>query len=159
MKVQAGDKAPEFELNDQDGKPWRLEDRRGKPVVLYFYPMDDTKGCTAQACDVRDHWSEFGELDVEVAGISPDDVDSHRSFVSKYELPHTLLADPEREVIDAYGTWGPVEFKGKTYEAVIRSSVVIGPDGTVVDVFDTIRPEEQSAKALESVRRLQAGSA
>lgn len=158
MKVSVGDTAPEFTLPDQDGKPWSLAEHRGKPVVLYFYPMDDTPGCTNQACDVREHWGEFEDTGAVVVGISPDDVDSHRSFASKYELPHTLLADPERKAIEEYGVWGTVEFKGQSYDAVIRSSVVIGPDGKIVDVFDRIRPEEQSEKALQSVRAMESGT-
>ncbi len=152
MKLAVGDEVPDFTLPDQDGNPWTLSERRGKPVVLYFYPMDDTPGCTKQACDVRDHWSEFSEAGAEVVGISPDPVDSHRDFASKFELPFTLLADPDREVIESFGVWGTVEFKGKSYDAVIRSSIVIGPDGKVVDVFDEISPEEQSEKSLAAVR-------
>jgi thioredoxin-dependent peroxiredoxin len=154
VKVGIGDPAPEFTLLDQRGEPWSLADQRGRPVVLYFYPKDDTPGCTNQACDVRDHWAEFTEIGAAVAGISPDDVDSHSRFAAKHDLPHTLLADPRREVIDAYGAWGEKQRFGKTVEGVIRSSVVVGPDGTVAAVFDRIKPEEQSAKALEAARTL-----
>jgi thioredoxin-dependent peroxiredoxin len=154
MKVSVGDPAPEFTLADQSGASWSLADRRGAPVVLYFYPKDDTPGCTNQACDIRDHWSEFAELGVEVVGISPDDVDSHARFAAKHDLPHTLLADPERTAIDQYGAWGDKSMYGRTYQGVTRSSVVIDGQGTVAAVFDRIQPKQQSAKALAAVRSL-----
>jgi peroxiredoxin Q/BCP len=154
MKVSVGDTAPTFTLKDATGAPWSLEEHRGRPVVLYFYPKDDTPGCTTQACEIRDSWGEFSQLGVEVVGISPDDVASHAGFAAKYDLPHTLLADPERSVIDAYGTWGEKSMYGKTYEGVIRSSVVIGADGTVAAVFDKIQPKEQAPRSLEAVRAL-----
>ncbi|MGH8895904.1 MAG: thioredoxin-dependent thiol peroxidase [Egibacteraceae bacterium] len=151
MNVQTGDRAPEFTLVDQDGNEWSLEDQRGRPVVLYFYPRDDTPGCTSQACDVRDHWGGFEEAGAVVVGISPDDVGSHARFASKYGLPHTLLADPDREVITAYGAWGTKSMYGKRYEGVIRSSVVMDADGRVLAVFDKIQPKQQSAKALKAL--------
>jgi thioredoxin-dependent peroxiredoxin len=154
MKVAPGDPAPTFTLTTADGSPWSLEEHRGTPVVLYFYPKDDTPGCTTQACDIRDHWSEFTELGVAVVGISPDDEASHARFAAKHELPHTLLADPDRTVIEQYGAWGQKSMYGKTYEGVLRSSVVIDADGTVAAVFDKIQPKQQSAKALQAVRAL-----
>jgi thioredoxin-dependent peroxiredoxin len=154
MKVSQGDAAPQFTLLDGAGERWALEERRGRPVVLYFYPKDDTPGCTTQACDIRDHWAEFAELGVEVVGISPDDVESHAAFAAKHDLPHTLLADPQRTVIDAYGAWGEKSMYGKKYEGVIRSSVVIDAKGQVAAVFDKIQPKQQSAKALKVIRGL-----
>jgi thioredoxin-dependent peroxiredoxin len=154
MKVAPGDTAPAFILPDAEGGQWSLEEHRGTPVVVYFYPKDDTPGCTTQACDIRDHWSEFADLGVEVVGISPDDAASHAAFAAKHELPHTLLADTKRNVIDQYGAWGEKSMYGKTYEGVIRSSVVIDGDGTVAAVFDKIQPKQQSAKALKVVREL-----
>jgi thioredoxin-dependent peroxiredoxin len=156
MKVSDGDAAPQFTLLDAAGEKWALKDRRGTPVVLYFYPKDDTPGCTNQACDIRDHWAAFTDLGVEVVGISPDDVDSHAAFAAKYDLPHTLLADPKRRVIDAYGAWGEKSMYGRTYEGVIRSSVVIDAKGKVAAVFAKIQPKQQSKKALAVVRALQA---
>jgi thioredoxin-dependent peroxiredoxin len=152
MSMQIGASAPDFTLQDQRGNEWTLSEQRGHPVVLYFYPRDDTPGCTAQACDVRDHWSEFQALGAVVVGISPDDVGSHTNFASRYELPHTLLADPDREVITAYGAWGTKSMYGRTYEGVIRSSVVIDEDGRVLAAFDKIQPKQQSAKALKVLR-------
>jgi thioredoxin-dependent peroxiredoxin len=154
MRVQVGDQAPSFTLEDQQGEAWSLDERRGRPVVLYFYPKDDTPGCTTQACDIRDRWAEFEALGVAVAGISPDDVESHGRFATKFDLPHTLLSDPDREVIDAYGAWGEKKMYGKTFEGVIRSSVVIDAEGRIAAVFDRIKPAEQSDKALEVAQTL-----
>jgi thioredoxin-dependent peroxiredoxin len=154
MKVAPGDTAPTFTLPDASGKPWSLEEHRGAPVVVYFYPKDDTPGCTNQACDVRDHWAEFSDLGVAVVGISPDDAASHAAFAAKHELPHTLLADTQRSVIEAYGAWGEKSMYGRKYQGVIRSSVVIDAEGTVAAVFGKIQPKQQSAKALKAVREL-----
>jgi thioredoxin-dependent peroxiredoxin len=154
MQVQVGARAPQFTLQDQTGEKWSLKDHRGTPVVLYFYPKNDTPGCTSQACDVRDHWAEFAELGAQVVGISPDDHHSHAAFRARYELPHTLLADPDRKVIDKYGAWGEKSMYGKRYEGVIRSSVVIDGGGKVVAVFDRIQPKSQSKKALAALRQL-----
>ncbi len=151
MDLKPGDEAPDFTLPNQDGKPWTLSAHRGRPVVLYFYPKDDTPGCTKQACDVRDHWGDFEQAGIAVAGISPDRAESHARFASKFELPHTLLADPDRTVIEQYGAWGPRKMYGREYEGVIRSSVVIDEDGRILAVFDKIRPKDQSAKALKAL--------
>lgn len=155
MRVAVGDQAPDFNLVDQDGTPWSLTEHRGRPVVLYFFPKADTPGCTTQSCDIRDHWSEFTELETEVVGISPDQQDGMRRFAGKYDLPHRLLGDPDRAAIDAYGAWGEKKFMGKTVQGVLRSSVVIDPDGKVAAVFDGIKPKDQSAKALAAVRALE----
>jgi peroxiredoxin Q/BCP len=154
MQVAVGDTAPQFTLTDQDGNKWSLKDQRGKPVVLYFYPKDDTPGCTTQACDVRDNWASFAETGAEVVGISPDDEHSHAAFTARYDLPHTLLADPKRKAIDKYGAWGEKSMYGKKFEGVIRSSVVIDGRGKVAAVFDKIQPKQQSKKALEVLRSL-----
>jgi thioredoxin-dependent peroxiredoxin len=154
MGITIGAPAPAFTLRDQNGDEWSLEGHRGQPVVLYFYPRDDTPGCTNQACDIRDNWAEFTEAGAVVAGISPDDVDSHERFAAKHDLPHTLLADPDKEVIEAYGAWGERKMYGKSYQGVIRSSVVIAADGTVAAVFDKIRPKDQAKKSLAAIRDL-----
>ena len=154
MALTVDQPAPDIALLDQTGATWKLTDQRGAPVVVYFYPKDDTPGCTNQACDIRDHWDEFTALGVPVVGISPDDVASHAAFAEKFELPHTLLADPEREVISAYGAWGEKKIYGKSHEGVIRSSVVIDADGNVAEVFAKIQPKQQSEKSLQKVREL-----
>ncbi len=156
MAVAVGEQSPDFALRDQDGDEWSLSAHRGSPVVLYFYPKADTPGRTNQACDVRDHWAEFTELGTEVVGISPDEVAAQARFAGAYDLPHRLLADPDRLAITAYGAWGTKSMYGKSYEGVIRSSYVVGPEGDVVAAFHRIQPKEQSAKALAAVRQLQA---
>ena len=154
MNVEVGAAAPQFTLLDQNGEKWSLKDHRGTPVVVYFYPRDDTPGCTTQACEIRDHWSEFADLGVPVVGISPDDNHSHAAFAARYELPHTLLADVERKVIDKYGAWGEKSMYGKKFEGVIRSSVVIDARGKVAAVFPTIQPKSQVTKSLAVVQEL-----
>ena len=154
MNVEVGDTAPQFTLVDQSGEKWALKDHRGAPVVIFFYPKDETPGCTTQSCDVRDNWSEFTELGAAVVGISPDDEHSHAAFAARHNLPHTLLADPTRKVIDKYGAYGEKSMYGKKFMGVIRSSVVIDARGKVAAVFPTIKPEKQSEKTLAVIRGL-----
>ena len=154
MNVEVGAKAPQFTLLDQDGEKWSLKDHKGAPVVVYFYPKDDTPGCTAQSCDIRDNWDAFTELGVEVVGISPDDHHSHAAFAARYGLPHTLLADPERKVIDKYGVWGEKSMYGRKFMGVVRSSLVIDGSGKVAAVFAKISPGKQSEKTLAVVQEL-----
>lgn len=154
MKVTVGDEAPNFSLTDQDGAEWSLADHRGQPVVIYFFPRADTPGCTTQACDIRDHWGEFSQLGAEVVGISPDKPDAMAKFAGKYDLPHRLLGDPDRDVLERYGVWGEKTYRGRTFDGVIRSSVVLDPEGKVAAVFDTIKAGEQSERSLDAVRAL-----
>lgn len=154
MRVQIGEEAPDFTLADQDGNDWQLSAQRGAPVVLYFYPRDDTPGCTTQGCDIRDNWAHFTEAGAAVAGISPDSPESHAKFAGKFGFPHTLLADTEKTVMQAYGAWGERSMYGKKFMGVLRSSVVIDAEGKVAAVFDKIKPAEQSAKALEVLAAL-----
>jgi peroxiredoxin Q/BCP len=154
MNVEVGARAPQFTLLEQNGEKWSLKDHKGSPVVLFFYPKDDTPGCTTQSCDVRDNWDAFTALGAEVVGISPDDHYSHAAFAARYELPHTLLADPDRKVIDKYGVWGEKSMYGRKYMGVIRSSVVIDASGKVAAVFGTIHPAKQSEKSLAVLRDL-----
>jgi thioredoxin-dependent peroxiredoxin len=152
--LEVGQPAPTFTLPDQDGNELALEDLRGKPVVVYFYPKDDTPGCTTQACAIRDQWAEFEAAGAVVVGISPDDVDSHARFAAKHDLPHRLLADPERTAIDAYGAWGTKKMYGKEYEGVIRSTVLVGPDGEVAAVWPKVAPKQHADQVLEAIRDL-----
>jgi thioredoxin-dependent peroxiredoxin len=154
MKVEVGDRAPQFTLLDQHGEKWSLKDHRGKPVVVYFYPKDDTPGCTTQSIDIRDNWDAFAELGAEVVGISPDDHHSHLAFASRYDLPHTLLADPDRKVLQKYEVWAEKSMYGKKFMGVVRSSLVVDGTGKVAAVWPRIKPEKQSEKALEVVRDL-----
>jgi peroxiredoxin Q/BCP len=131
MPIAEGKKAPAFELADQSGKTVSLGDFSGKTVVLYFYPKDDTPGCTKEACGFRDHWSEIKKLGAVVLGVSADGGESHKKFIAKYKLPFTLLSDPGRKVMEKYGAYGEKMMYGKKTIGVIRSTVVIGPDGVV----------------------------
>jgi len=133
--VEEGKPAPDFELASDAGEHVRLSGLRGRPVVLYFYPKDDTPGCTKQACGIRDAWGAFQRAGAVVLGVSPDSEASHAKFKVKYELPFTLLADPGHEVSEAYGVWGEKSFAGRKYMGVERSTFVIGADGTVVKVM------------------------
>src|SRR5215218_5726934 len=133
--LQAGDKAPEFTGTDQDGTNVSLKDFKGKKVVLYFYPEDDTPGCTEQACNLRDNYSYMKARGYEIIGISPDDEEKHRKFKDKYQLPFTLIADPQRQIIEQYGVWGEKQKFGKTYMGLIRTTFIIDEEGTISEVI------------------------
>ncbi len=152
--LEVGTEAPDFTLPDQDGTDVQLSTLRGAPVLVYFYPRDDTSGCTTQACGIRDQWGEFEEAGVAVLGISPDPVDSHARFAASYDLPHRLLADPEREVIRTYGAWGTKSMYGKAYEGVIRSSVLIDSDGHVAAAWPKIQPKQHADAVLTAIAAL-----
>ena len=154
--LDVGQPAPAFTLPDQNGTEVTLFDLRGAPVVVYFYPKDDTPGCTTQACAVRDQWQEFEEAGATVLGISPDDVDSHARFAAKYDLPHRLLADPDRQAIDAYGAWGVKKMYGREYEGVIRSTVLIDAAGNVAEVWPKVQPKAHADKVLQAIAALDA---
>lgn len=154
--LEPGDTAPTFTLPDQHGTDVSLEDFAGQPVVLYFYPRDNTPGCTTQACDVRDRWGAFQEAGAAVIGVSPDTVESHQAFADRYDLPHRLLADPDHEVMEAYGAWGEKNMYGKVTVGPIRSTVLIGPDGRIVKRWKRVQAAkhaEQVLKAIDSLQR------
>jgi thioredoxin-dependent peroxiredoxin len=152
--IEAGQPAPTFTLPDQDGRPVSLEDLRGRPVVLYFYPKDDTPGCTTQACGIRDQWAEFEAAGAAVLGVSPDTVESHARFAGKHDLPHTLLADPEREVLAAYGAYGEKVLYGKTTVGVIRSTFLIDAEGTVAKVWKRVQTKSHAEQVLKALDEL-----
>jgi thioredoxin-dependent peroxiredoxin len=152
--IEAGQTAPTFTLPDQDGRQVSLEDLRGHPVVLYFYPKDDTPGCTTQACGIRDQWSEFEAAGAAVLGVSPDTVESHARFAGKHDLPHTLLADPEREVLAAYGAYGEKVLYGKTTVGVIRSTFLIDAEGTVAKVWKRVQTASHADQVLKALAEL-----
>jgi thioredoxin-dependent peroxiredoxin len=146
--VEEGKPAPDFELASDAGEQVKLSALRGKPVVLYFYPKDDTPGCTKQACDIRDAWGAFQRAGAVVLGVSPDGEASHAKFKAKYELPFTLLADSGHEVSEAYGVWGEKSFAGRKYMGVERSTFVIDADGTVVKVLRKVDPKTHADEVL-----------
>jgi thioredoxin-dependent peroxiredoxin len=149
--IAEGKPAPDFELQSDGGETVKLSDFHGRPVVLYFYPKDDTPGCTTEACEFRDSYEVFRERGAEVLGISPDDVASHEKFKTKYKLPFTLLADPDHEVAERYGVWGERKFAGKTYMGINRSTFVIDREGKVARAMLGIRPAGHAAQVLDSL--------
>ena len=148
MPIQAGIIAPEFTLLDETGVPRTLADYRGNPLVLYFYPKDDTPGCTTEACNFRDDYSAYQQSGVTILGVSPDSPKSHTKFKAKYGLPFTLLADEDHKVADLYQVWGPKKFMGKSYEGILRTTFLIDSQGEIVKVFENVKPAEHSAEIL-----------
>jgi thioredoxin-dependent peroxiredoxin len=146
--IEEGKPAPDFALQSDTDETIRLSELRGKPVVLYFYPKDDTTGCTTQACGIRDSYAEFEQAGAVVLGVSPDDVASHVKFRNKYELPFTLLADTDHKVADLYGVWGEKKYMGRTYLGVSRSTFVIAADGTVKRVMHKVKPDTHADDVL-----------
>ena len=148
MAIEEGKAAPQFTLNDAEGNKVALKDLKGKNVVVYFYPRDDTPGCTKEACGFRDYWQEIQDADAVVLGISPDSEASHQKFRDKYELPFTLLSDPDRMVMTDYGAYGEKTMYGRKTMGVIRSTVLVGPNGKVVKHWRRV------AKAADHPRKV-----
>jgi len=148
MPIPAGIPAPEFEMYDDMNVLQKLSDFRGKTVLLYFYPADDTPGCTKEACNFRDDYSAYEKAGVVILGVSPDDVNSHVKFKQKYNLQFPLLVDEGHKVCDAYGVWGPKKFVGKEYDGVLRTTFLIDVDGNIKRVYEKVRPAEHSAQLL-----------
>jgi peroxiredoxin Q/BCP len=159
QELKAGDKAPDFNATAiggeyGEGKSISLKELRGRPVVLYFYPKDDTPGCTVQACAIRDSWSDLRNL-AKVFGVSADSTSSHRKFIDKFNLPFPLLADPEKEIVNAYGVWVEKSFMGKKHMGIERSTFIISADGHIAGIFRKVKPDEHVAllqEALTSTR-------
>jgi peroxiredoxin Q/BCP len=149
--IEEGKPAPDFELESDSGETVKLSDFRGRSVVLYFYPKDDTPGCTTEACEFRDAYDVFRERGAEILGVSPDDIGSHGKFKTKYELPFTLLADPEHEVAEKYGVWGERSSYGKTSMGITRSTFIIDPDGNVARAMLGIKPAGHASEVLGSL--------
>lgn len=152
--VAEGQEAPDFKLPDQDGNDVTLSELRGQPVVLYFFPKADTPGCTAQACGVRDHGSDYAGSGARVVGVSPDTVAAQRKFADKYGLDFTLLADEDHRVAELYGVWGEKKMYGKTYMGVQRATFLIEPDGKVAKVFPKVSPKTHDEVVLEALGEL-----
>ena len=149
--VAEGDVAPDFELSGDSGENVKLSSLRGKPVVLYFYPKDDTPGCTTQACGIRDAYGEFERAGAVVLGISPDDEGSHVKFREKYSLPFTLLADTDHAVAEQYGAWGEKTYSGRTYMGVKRTTFVVDADGRVSKVMENVKPATHADDVLAAL--------
>jgi peroxiredoxin Q/BCP len=149
--VEEGKPAPDFALVADSGETIKLSDLQGKPVVLYFYPRDDTPGCAAQACGIRDAWGDLERAGAHVLGVSPDDEASHAKFKEKYGLPFTLLADPDHATADEYGVWVEKNYRGKTYMGVERSTFVIDADGTVAKVMRRVKPDTHADDVLAAL--------
>ena len=148
--LKEGKAAPAFTANNANGETVRLKDLRGQKVVLYFYPKDDTPGCTKEACSFRDAFSVFKKRGIEVLGVSVDSEASHKKFAAKYDLPFTLLADPDHKIADAYGVYGEKKFMGRTYMGVKRMTFLIDEKGKIQKVFEKVKPEEHATDVLEA---------
>jgi peroxiredoxin Q/BCP len=141
-------KAPDFELLDEQGTSRKLSDYLGKKVVLYFYPKDETSGCTTEACNFRDDYSAYEKAGVEILGVSPDSSESHQKFKQHHQLPFTLLADTEHKVCELYGTWAKKKMYGREYMGVLRTTFLINEQGQILKVFENVKPAEHSAEIL-----------
>lgn len=151
MPLTEGIQAPDFSLPDQDGKSRKLSDYRGTPIVLYFYPKDDTPGCTTEACNFRDDYPNYEQAGVVILGVSPDTPKKHTKFKEKYNLPFTLLADEAHEVCELYQVWGRKKFMGREYDGVFRTTYVIDAEGVIVKVFENVKPDGHSAQVLAAL--------
>lgn len=152
MPISENIQAPDFALQDEKGAVVKLSDYLGKWVVLYFYPKDDTPGCTTEACGFRDNYSAYTDAGAVILGVSPDSGKSHTKFIDKYQLPFTLLADTDHEVCLAYGVWGRKKFMGREYDGVFRTTFVINPAGIVVKVFENVKPDGHSKQVLDAIQ-------
>ena len=154
--LNVGDKAPSFELGDHEGKQHKLDDYRGGWLVVYFYPKDDTPGCTKEACGFRDSLADFADLDAAVLGVSADDASAHQEFAKKYELNFPLLVDPDKSMLEAYGAWGEKTRFGKTHLGVNRITYVIDPDGNVAKVWSAVKADGHADEVRTALAELQA---
>lgn len=149
MKLKPGDKAPDFTSKDQDGKEIKLSNFKGKKIVLYFYPKDDTPGCTAEACSLRDNYELMQSKGYVVLGVSGDNEAKHKKFIEKYELPFPLIADEDKSVHEKYGTWGEKSMYGKKYMGTLRTTFVIDEDGKIEEVIEKVRTKDHANQILE----------
>jgi len=157
MNFKIGQKALSFTLPDQNGNNHRLSDYKGKWILLYFYPKDDTPGCTKEACGVRDNFPQFKKLNAVVFGISKDSAVKHKKFAEKYQLPFTLLADEDKKVMEKYGVWVKKKFMGREYMGTLRTSFLINPEGKIAKIYENVKPDvhaEEVLKDLEDLRKL-----
>jgi len=151
LKLKEGDKAPDFSASTNGGGTISLTELKGKNVILYFYPKDDTPGCTKEACAFRDHFADFKKKGAVVLGVSVDPVKAHDKFVEKFKLPFTLLADVDRKIVEAYGVWGQKSFMGRKYLGIHRVTFLIGPDGRIRKLWPKVKPEEHAEEVLAAL--------
>jgi peroxiredoxin Q/BCP len=151
MPISANIPAPDFSLPDENGVSHRLSDFKGKPVVLYFYPKDDTPGCTTEACNFRDDFPKYVEAGIVLLGVSPDSAKSHAKFKTRHNLPFTLLADESHQVCEQYGVWGRKKYMGREYDGVFRTTFLIGADGNILKVFENVKPDGHSAEVIAAL--------
>ena len=151
-ELKVGAKAPAFELPDQEGKIHSLKDCAGKWVLLYFYPKDDTPGCTKEACMIRDNFPEFKKLKVSVFGVSTDSVKSHGKFAEKYDLPFILLSDEKKELVEKYGVWQKKKFMGREYMGTLRTSFLIDPLQKIAKIYESVKPESHAEEVLKDLK-------
>ncbi len=151
MKLKEGKKAPEFEGVTQDGSVCKLDDYKGKKLILFFYPKDMTPGCTAEACNLRDHYKDLKLKGFELLGVSPDSVERHRRFAEKYELPFPLIADEEKKVLKDYGVWGEKKLYGRTYMGVNRTTFVMDENGIILKIFPKVKTKDHTAQILSEM--------
>jgi len=152
MPIATGMPAPDFILLDDNGTQQRLSDYRGQSLVLYFYPKDDTPGCTLEACNFRDDYSAYVEAGVTILGVSPGSPKSHLKFKEKYQLPFPLLADEDHAICDAYGVWGEKQYVGRRYMGVLRTTFLIDPNGNIKKIFEKVKPAGHSAEVLAAIK-------
>lgn len=148
--LKEGDKAPDFSSKDQDGNPVKLSDFKGQKVVLYFYPKDDTPGCTKEACSFRDADDVYREKGIKVLGVSTDDEKSHQKFISKYQLPFDLVADTDKSIVESYGVWGEKSMYGKKYMGTNRKTFLIDENGKIARIFDKVNVSEHADEVLQA---------
>jgi thioredoxin-dependent peroxiredoxin len=151
--LKKGQEAPDFSSNDQDGNPVSIRQFKGKKIILYFYPKDDTPGCTSEACNLRDNYQELRDMGFVVIGISPDSDKSHQKFSSKYSLPFHLVPDPEKTIIKKYGAWGEKKMYGKSYEGVLRTTYVISEKGLIEAVIDKVNVKDHTKQIIEVINQ------
>ena len=154
MALNVGDKAPSFKLKNQDAKVISLAELKGKPIVLYFYPKDDTPGCTKEACNFRDEFPKFGKMKAEIIGVSIDSVESHKKFADKYKLPFNLLSYEKKEVVEKYGVWQEKSMYGKKYMGIVRTTFIIDTEGKINKIFPKVKVEEHNKEVIEALKEL-----
>ena len=154
MELKVGDKAPSFKLINQDGKTISSSDFKGKPIVLYFYPKDDTSGCTKEACNFRDEFPKFGKMKAEIIGVSADSVESHKKFATKYKLPFNLLSDEKKEMLEKYGVWQEKSMYGRKYMGIVRTTFIIDASGKISNIFPKVKVDKHNQEVMEALKEL-----